>query len=49
MTKFEKLSSSIQKKQGLSKASANAIAASIGRQKYGNVEFQRKAKAGKRK
>lgn len=49
MTKFEKISSSIQKKQGLSKASANAIAASIGRKKYGNVAFQKKAIAGKKK
>lgn len=49
MTKFEKLSSSIQKKQGLSKAAANAIAAAVGRKKYGNVEFQKKAAKGKKK
>jgi hypothetical protein len=49
MGKFQKLSASIQKKQGISKESANAITASIGRKKYGKSEFQKMATAGKKK
>ena len=49
MGKFEKLSSSIQKKEGLSKKSANAIAAAAGRKKYGKEKFQQMAVAGKKK
>jgi hypothetical protein len=49
MTKFEKLSSSIQKKQGVSKKSADAITAAIGRNKYGKAKFQAMAAAGKKK
>jgi hypothetical protein len=49
MGKFEKLSESIQKKQGISKERANAITASIGRKKYGKTEFAKMAAAGKTK
>lgn len=49
MSKFETLSSKIQKKQGLSKSSANAITAMIGRKKYGKKKFQEMAAAGKKK
>lgn len=49
MGKFKALSSKIQKKKGLSKESANAIAASIGRKKYGAKEFAKMAVAGKKK
>lgn len=49
MGKFEKLSESIQKKQGISKERANAITASIGRKKYGKAEFTKMAVAGKAK
>ena len=48
-SKFQKLSSSIQKKQDIGKERANAIAASIGRKKYGKAEFQKMAVAGKKK
>jgi hypothetical protein len=48
-SKFEKLSSSIQKKQGIGKERANAITASIGRKKYGKEAFQKMAVAGKKK
>ncbi len=49
MSKFEKLSASIQKKQGISKERANAIAATIGRNKYGKATFTKMAVAGKKK
>lgn len=49
MGKFQKLSASIQKKQDISKERANAIAASIGMEKYGKMKFQKMALAGKRK
>lgn len=49
MSKFSKLSAKIQKKQGVSKESANAITASIGREKYGKEKFQKMAVAGKKK
>jgi hypothetical protein len=48
MGKFEKLSKSIQKKQGVSEKRANAISATIGRKKYGKSKFQKMAKAGKK-
>ena len=49
MSKFEKVSASIQKKQGISKERANAIAATIGRNKYGKATFTKMAVAGKKK
>ena len=49
MSKFSKLSSKIQKQQGVSKESANAITASIGREKYGKEKFQKMAVVGKKK
>lgn len=48
MGKFEKLSNKIQGKQGISEKGANAIAASIGRKKYGKEEFSKMAAAGKK-
>jgi hypothetical protein len=52
MSKFKKLSESIQKKQGLGEKAANAIAATIGRNKYGANVFSKlatKANKGKKK
>jgi hypothetical protein len=49
MSKFSKLSEKIQKKQGVSKERANAITATIGRNKYGKAAFQKMAAAGKKK
>lgn len=49
MSKFTKLSEKIQKQQGVSKKSANAITATIGRSKYGKEQFQKMAAAGKKK
>jgi hypothetical protein len=49
MGKFEKLSKSIQKKQGVSEKRADAITAAIGRKKYGKTAFQKMAAAGKKK
>jgi hypothetical protein len=49
MSKFSKLSATIQKKSGLSKKAANATAAVIGREKYGKKKFQQMAVAGKKK
>jgi len=49
MSKFSQLSNKIQKKQGISKKSADAITASIGREKYGKKKFQEMATAGKKK
>lgn len=49
MGKFEKLSKSIQKKQGVGDKRADAIAATIGRNKYGKNKFQKMAAAGKKK
>jgi hypothetical protein len=45
---FKKLSSKIQR-SGKSKKSADAIAATIGRKKYGAKGMARKAAAGRRK
>ena len=49
MSKFSKLSGKIQKKQNISEKRADAIAASIGRKKYGPKKFQEMAVAGKKK
>ena len=49
MSKFSELSSKIQKKQGISKENADAITATIGRNKYGPKKFQEMAAAGRRK
>lgn len=49
MGKFQKLSESIQKKQGIGEKRANAIAATVGREKYGKTKFQKMAVAGKKK
>lgn len=49
MSKFTKLSEKIQKQQGVSKKSADAITATIGRSKYGKTKFQQMAAAGKKK
>jgi hypothetical protein len=49
MSKFSKLSEKIQKKQDISKKSADAITAAIGRNKYGKDKFQKMAAAGKKK
>lgn len=49
MSKFSKLSSKIQKEQSISKKSADAITASIGRKKYGKQKFQEMATAGRKK
>lgn len=48
MSKFTELSSKIQKKQGIGKERANAIAASIGRKKYGKTTFQKMATKGRK-
>lgn len=49
MSKFKQLSEKIQKKQGISEKSANAITAAIGRKKYGKTEFAKMSAAGKAK
>jgi len=49
MRKFKQLSEKIQKKQGISEKRANAIAATIGRNKYGKATFTKMAVAGKKK
>lgn len=49
MGKFEKLSKSIQAKQDISKDRADAIAATIGRNKYGRKKFAEMAAKGKSK
>lgn len=49
MSKFTQLSDKIQKKQGIGKERAKAIAATIGRKKYGKATFQKMATAGRRK
>jgi hypothetical protein len=46
--RFKAVSKSIQK-SGKSKSSADAIAASIGRKKYGKAKFQKMAAAGRKK
>lgn len=49
VSKFSKLANKLDKKQGVSKAGANALAAYIGREKYGKKKFQQMAVAGKKK
>jgi hypothetical protein len=49
MSKFSKLSEKIKKKQGVSKKSADAITATIGRSKYGKDKFQQMAASSKKK
>ena len=49
MGKFQQLSNKIQKKQNISEKRANAIAAAVGREKYGKTKFQKMAVAGKKK
>lgn len=48
MSKFSKLSEKIQSKQGISSKRADAIAAFIGRNKYGKKKFQKMAQHGKK-
>jgi hypothetical protein len=48
MSKFKKLSKKIQK-SGKSKKAANAIAAVIGRKKYGKTKFAKMAARGRRR
>lgn len=47
MSKFSKLSEKIQEKQGISKEKADAITATIGRNKYGRKKFAEMAAKGK--
>lgn len=47
--RFAKGSTAIQKKEGLSKASADAIMAKAGREKYGKSKFQGLAAAGRKR
>ena len=47
--RFSQLSNSIQSKEGVSKASADAIAASIGRKKYGASRMASMAAKGRKK
>ena len=47
--RFKQLSNSIQKREGVSKKSADAIAASIGRKKLGKEKFQSLAAAGRKR
>lgn len=49
MSKFTQLAAKLDKKKGISKEGANALAASIGREKYGKAKFQKMAVAGKKK
>ncbi|MBB6694385.1 hypothetical protein H7B90_23595 [Cohnella xylanilytica] len=47
--RFKQLSNSIQKKDGVSKKSADAIAASIGRKKYGASKMASMAAKGRKR
>ena len=47
--RFAKGSAAIQRNEGLSKASADAIMANAGRSKYGKAKFQGLAAAGRRR
>jgi hypothetical protein len=49
MSKFKKLQMSIERKEGKSPDSAAAIAASIGRKKYGAKGMAKKAALGRKK
>lgn len=46
---FDRLANKIAGREGYSKKRADAIAASIGRKKYGNAGMAAKAAAGRRK
>lgn len=48
MSNFAKVSASIQKREGIPKKNADAIAASIGRKKYGAAGMAKKAAAGRK-
>ena len=48
-TRFKQLSASIQKREGYSKERADAVAAAIGRRKYGAEKMAKLAAAGRRK
>lgn len=48
-SKFNKLSSKIQKKEGYTKEQADATAAKIGMEKFGKKGMAKKAAAGKKK
>lgn len=47
--RFKSLTESIEKKEGYSKDKAKAIAADIGRKKYGNAKMQKMSAKGKSK
>lgn len=47
--RFKALTSKIEKKEGYGEDRAKAIAAAIGRKKYGKAKFQKLAAAGKRR
>lgn len=47
--RFRQLSQSIQRKQGISKERADAIAAAIGRKKYGAEKMAKMAAEGRRR
>ena len=49
MSKFTKLAAKFDKKKGVSKEGANALAAYIGSKKYGKEQFSKMAVAGKKK
>jgi len=49
MSKFKELAKKLDKKKGVSKEGANALAAYIGRKKYGKEQFAKMAVAGKKK
>jgi len=49
MSRFSKLARSIKKKGGKKIKDAKAIAAAIGRKKYGKKKFQKMATAGRKK
>ncbi len=49
MSKFKTLVKKIEKKSKLSKKSAQAIAASIGRKKYGKKKFVKMSVAGRKR
>jgi hypothetical protein len=49
MSKFTKLASKLDKKKGVSKEGADALAAFIGRKKYGKEQFTKMAVVAKKK
>lgn len=48
-SRFGKLSASVQRRQHIGKRRADAIAASIGRKKYGAKRFAAMSRAGRKK